>query len=1148
MMKGILTSKAGRYFFQALLIFACITMLSAPAFSADQNIARLTKFAGKVMIKSQDAWGVKPKVGLPLYSGDKVVTRIGMATITFNDGAVMEIKANSNLMIQESQDEKSLTKKVGKVKRRLRLLLGKMLFRTGRGSKTTTSLETTTMVCGLRGTAGVLSIGAGGQAYLQFTEGGGDTVGDFISGVAEDVPPELANMNPIQRAAFVAAAAADQAAQAAEKAASGEIGAADAALAAAQAAEAAAREAYEALSAMLDNPDQEVQDEVWEALGSAEEAIEAAQDAQEEAIAAGGVGGELDEEPEGEGDGIGFIVPPQGIDILPESGEEYTLFGGEFQFNPWSVIGGFTGEINDTIGHPEYNTGNISLTGDYLVTPTGSDLAEMGGTMDDGSAFSGHLAAVAGSVNGVFSDLYLTGGAYEEVEEGVFVLNNAGVGFLYGNFSGTLVEGEEPGTGTLSVRGPAYRSGTYGTVGEIGIGTLLIDEETGQVESLQDARARTLPENFVDWGYPIPVLGALSAGGVNDGPFNVVSTEFGGLETTSGRRLGVWAVATEGGSYTNEVGSTWYGVYGDSDLGDSHVMLGRYTSKDDSFDSEAGESILAVDEFGHLDIYGRLLYLDHEYMGDVYLWNKGSYYQDASFGYDSAGAGTYILDPLAYSGTWNSIQFANQQGLIGGLTAPWDGPADFLAMGEGSYDWGEAHLWNSVIGGYGTGGYGGYFGGFTGGIGQAPAPDDFYGDMGGVARAIYLSPPDPVTLLSTAGFATGNISGEYYPGIGMWRTQGTLTPKVMATGLNPNNIFENHGMMGAGLWGQFGGDGSLIVSDDGYGETIYLYDSSTGTSLPWGAYDLKFEWGDYYDKPAGGAAWEANVGGWADFDNSRDPGLWMASVDGLWSAEAAGEGTITGDLYGRYITPTQLGKIEGPFYGLYDVDLGGDGTWIGESVGTFESKPLAWSEFGYGGLYYNDYGWLGYGGYIEGLAGGVNFPPTDFFAMGYAGGGYGGYGGSALWNFFSFGGPVTEMGYGGYGGIIDVSGGFIREPEEGKIYGVLDGDLVGIYLSETGEAGFFTGPVSGSYYPGPGYGGGPWVMEGSLTHVEKESGLNPYFIEIYEGELYDGGLIGAFDNGPGWISGDYEFGQTWFLYDWDEGTSFPWGIYDVVLG
>jgi hypothetical protein len=276
-----------------LLITAfCLMSVSAPAYAADKAIAKLTSFSGTVLIKSRGDWGVKPEAGLSLYSDDKVVTKMGIATITFDDGAVIEVKANSNLLIRDTE-QSGVGKQLGAVKRELRLFLGKLLFRSGKGSSTSTSLETTTMVCGLRGTAGTLSIDASGQTYLQFTEGGGDTIGNFISGIAADVPVEIASLNAAQRAGFVAAAAADQAKRAAEKVAAGQGTSAEAALASANAAEAAAREALAAAEAMLTSPDEAIRSEAKAAMALAQEAIDAALEAEQQAISAGATGAVL---------------------------------------------------------------------------------------------------------------------------------------------------------------------------------------------------------------------------------------------------------------------------------------------------------------------------------------------------------------------------------------------------------------------------------------------------------------------------------------------------------------------------------------------------------------------------------------------------------------------------------------------------------------------------------------------------------------------------------------------------------------------------------------------------------------------------------------------------------------------------------------
>jgi hypothetical protein len=282
--------------FLVLFIMSLSVVLSAPTFAAVNPVAKLSAFSGTVLIKSQGEWGVEPKADLPLYSNDKVVTRNGSVTITFDDGSVMELKANSNLLIYTKEKTEGLLQKTRVVERRLRLLIGKMMFKTGK-SDTSNILETSTMVCGLRGTAGTLSIASDGTPYIQFSEGGTSyTIGDFISGIAADVPAELADMNPAQRAAFVAVAAADQAKNAAALAAQAagtpeEARArAQAAYNAARAAELAAEEVkVQANILIASNPDPEVIEQVNEAITQANTAITESQGAQQQSISNGAV-------------------------------------------------------------------------------------------------------------------------------------------------------------------------------------------------------------------------------------------------------------------------------------------------------------------------------------------------------------------------------------------------------------------------------------------------------------------------------------------------------------------------------------------------------------------------------------------------------------------------------------------------------------------------------------------------------------------------------------------------------------------------------------------------------------------------------------------------------------------------------------------
>ena len=95
-----------------LLACALIFLTATPALSAVEPIGRLTDFSGDVIIKSKGSWAAQPTLNHPLYASDKVVTRLGRATITFNDGAIVKIENNSNLLIDERVEVKGFFRKV----------------------------------------------------------------------------------------------------------------------------------------------------------------------------------------------------------------------------------------------------------------------------------------------------------------------------------------------------------------------------------------------------------------------------------------------------------------------------------------------------------------------------------------------------------------------------------------------------------------------------------------------------------------------------------------------------------------------------------------------------------------------------------------------------------------------------------------------------------------------------------------------------------------------------------------------------------------------------------------------------------------------------------------------------------------------------
>jgi hypothetical protein len=270
--------------FLLLFLVSIIFLLPLPALSQEKPIAKLAEFSGTVLIKSRGSWGVKAVKGLPLYSMDKLVTRIGTATIVFNDGGTVNIKNNSNLMINEMETKEGLTTKVV---RHIMLFLGRLNFKTGK-SAVETRFETTRAVIGIRGTAGILSIGADGKTYIYFSEGGAKYIlGEFIRGIAKPVRVALADKNPIQRATFVAKAAIDQVARTEKMVAAGKMPPVQLDLAKAISKESSALETLTLAESMLTSPDKKQVEWAKQQIITAKETIKEAKQEQKNAIKKG---------------------------------------------------------------------------------------------------------------------------------------------------------------------------------------------------------------------------------------------------------------------------------------------------------------------------------------------------------------------------------------------------------------------------------------------------------------------------------------------------------------------------------------------------------------------------------------------------------------------------------------------------------------------------------------------------------------------------------------------------------------------------------------------------------------------------------------------------------------------------------------------
>jgi hypothetical protein len=626
----------------------------------------------------------------------------------------------------------------------------------------------------------------------------------------------------------------------------------------------------------------------------------------------------------------------QAAETLSQSNPDPTpadgsLFSGTLSLT--GLDGGvLSGSLEKTGPSPEdfQGSGEVTISGRYGGPVPAAHAGFLKGTLGDGSAFQGYLGTAISSCRGDFSSLYVS-------EEG-------DAGFLYGHFSGSLK------SEILSASGLAHRTSALGQT------TFPAEEGETLSEALEkNVRYGTdthLHDTCGDY-YRLPVLGSINAGGgFEAGALDpTVRVAELALETPSpgatDHKIGVFGVSTSGGWYANELQlPEWHALYGEKGSGSPYYILGAIHGTDDLQ--------------GNLDLATAqpLTYMDTAYLGSMTFWSRGTYLRPErtlsmdSTPYQSAGTGLFDLNPLAFAGRWGvdtgpcpegslyhndegSMGLAGtDRGLMGGLMSPWDHDASpWFAMGEYSdHGPGGTYLWNTPVEGSDPRDPNRAFSGFSAGLWKRNSHENGfadYGTMTGAALTLYVDS-------GGAGYLTDlELSGLFYPDLGMWSLSGTWDRRSEEavpsfTGFGSQNLC-------AGLWGHYEKQGTLF--GHGHGETLFLT-TPEGDTTAWGLYNLKLGEGNAFSgKPEADASWSAVAGGSGGFAAGRK-GYWLAHTGGTWTAT----GEVTGDMSGTYLTESHSGNLQGPFWGINTVtdhpDHGSSGTWVGQSIGTFEGQPL----------------------------------------------------------------------------------------------------------------------------------------------------------------------------------------------------------------
>jgi len=206
----------------------------------------------------------------------------------------------------------------------------------------------------------------------------------------------------------------------------------------------------------------------------------------------------------------------------------------------------------------------------------------------------------------------------------------------------------------------------------------------------------------------------------------------------------------------------------------------------------------------------------------------------------------------------------------------------------------------------------------------------------------------------SAGYIKSNdLLGEFYPGIGMFEADGTLTTHLdYATKYSPGQLIVD-------------GRPALEVDDDAAEGLIGNDDFSGKINIHSINIEDQHNWSIWYSdsggnleqgQPLPGDGWVAHVGGPSiDEETGEVEGYWLGSVTGedAWQNNEMSGQVVLGKFI-DYYSPgpyewNNIGTFEGDFLGTYDVN---NSSWQGLSAGIATEEQLA-----FGGSFLGDFGY-----------------------------------------------------------------------------------------------------------------------------------------------------------------------------------------------
>ncbi|MCX5666157.1 MAG: hypothetical protein NT036_03825, partial [Candidatus Omnitrophica bacterium] len=364
-------------------------------------------------------------------------------------------------------------------------------------------------------------------------------------------------------------------------------------------------------------------------------------------------------------------------------------------------------------------------------------------------------------------------------------------------------------------------------------------------------------------------------------------------------------------------------------------------------------------------------------------------------------------------------------------------------------------------------------GSFSGALGGTIVNNSLKGLFG----AFYIR-PNPLAGGNLCGYLLSkDITGTFYPGLGMFEADGTLSrgEREYETDVVPENLRDGVGIQysdtSIGSIGRPGFSGSIEaesakISDQ---DNWNLWRSSSGGS---------------YTSPFPTGSWEADMGGWSFDEDSGNEATANSYWIGILKGETAGQvGEFSGEIDVTGLSESGISNSKGSLVGVYN-----NGIWEALSVGvSTDTNPLTSSgRFVAQGWNLGEGATFDFAGLI-GLIGAIwsDVSHPEFISMGeftpphkdtpdkqfawyvqkewyYQGGGLAGEDGFV--SRYDNGDGYTYTTYNDGSGVGNGVGSFYGLSAGVGGSGKLKGAIYSLYIDPAGDAGVLYGDVVGDYY------------------------------------------------------------------------------------